>query len=74
MDKRFTEYQELFFERFLSGKKDSEIGLMFMLCVGPKEFGFEKEMLEYLQSHPYATLRELEDFAAPFFPEIVEEN
>ena len=74
MGEEFTEYQNLFFDRFLTGKKDSEIGRMFALCAGPKVFGFEKEMLEYLQSHPHATLQELEDFAAPFFPEITEED
>ena len=74
MPEEFTEYQELFFNRFLPTKKDSEIGLMFALSVGPKEFGFEPEMLEYLQTHPYATLKELEEFALPFFPEIVEED
>ena len=70
MAEKFTEYQNLFFDRFLPERKDSEIGLMFALCAGPKEFGFEPEMLEYLRSHPYATLEELDDFAAQFFPEI----
>lgn len=74
MATEFTEYQKLFFDRFLPGKKDGEIGLMFGLCAGPKEFGFEPEMLEYLKTHPYATLKDLDDFAAPFFPEIVIED
>ena len=74
MEESFTEYQKLFLDRFLPAKKDGEIGLMFALGAGPKEFGFEPEMLEYLQTHPHATLKELEDFSMPFFPEIVEEE
>ena len=74
MGEEFTEYQNLFFERFLPTREKEKIGRMFALCVGPKEFGFEPEMLEYLQTHPHATLKELEDFSAPFFPEIVIED
>ena len=74
MEESFTEYQKLFLDRFLPTKKDGEFGLMFALGIGPKEFGFEAEMLEYLKSHPTATLQELERYAKPFFPEIVIED
>ena len=74
MEERFTEYQTLFFERFFHQRKDENVGLMFGLCVGPKEFGFEREMLDYLKAHPHATLEELEEFSKPFFPELVEED
>gem|GEM_PF-6932304 len=48
--------------------------ILLSVGMGAREFGFEKEIMEYLHSHPYATLQELDDFAAPFFPEIVIEG
>lgn len=42
--------------------------------MGAKEFGFEDEIIEYLNAHPHATLQDLDSYAKPFFPEIVEED
>lgn len=74
MADELTEYQRLLLDRFLPTAQEKEKGTLFALGAGPKEFGFEREMLEYLQSHPYVTLQELDDFAEPFFPEIVIED
>lgn len=74
MDEVFTEYQQLLLDKFLPSMREKDIGLLFALGAGPKEFGFEQEMLDYLKAHPNATLQELEDFATPLFPEIVIED
>ena len=74
MDEKFTEYQQLLLDTFLPTMREQDKGLLFALGAGPKEFGFEQDMLDYLKAHPQATLQELNDFAAPFFPEIVIEE
>lgn len=74
MEEKFSEYQELLLEKFLPSITDKERGLLFCLGAGPKEYGFESEMLEYLKSHPNTTLLELEKFAEQFSPEIVIED
>ena len=71
MDEVFTEYQQMLLDKFLPSMSEKDRGLLFALGAGPKEFGFEQEMLDYLKAHPNATLQELDDFAAPFFLEIV---
>ena len=75
MREDLTPCQEILLERY-SGQIKSEEEKMIMLSVGmgAKEFGFETEIIEYLESHPRATLKELDSFAAAFFPEIVEED
>lgn len=74
MDKELTEYQQLLLDKFLPTMQEQDKGLLFALGAGPKEFGFEQDVLNYLKTHPHATLQELNDFASPFFPEIVIEE
>lgn len=74
MDKKLTEYQQLLLDKFLPTMQEQDKGLLFALGAGPKEFGFEQDVLNYLKTHPHATLQELNDFASPFFPEIVIEE
>ena len=76
MKNDLTKLQQLLVEMYVKNEPVSKQDRMVLLSVGmgAKEFGFEDEVMEYLQSHPYATLEELDDFAAPFFPEIVIED
>lgn len=76
MKNSLTKLQQMLAERYIKDGALSKQDSMILLAVGmgAKEFGFEGEIIEYLRSHPYATLQELDDFAAPFFPEIVEED
>ena len=76
MKNDLTKLQQLLVERYVKNEPVSKQDRMVLLSVGmgAKEFGFEDEVMEYLQSHPYATLEELDAFAEPFFPEIVIED
>lgn len=76
MKNGLTKLQQMLVERYVKDGPLSKQDSMILLAVGmgAKEFGFEEEIIEYLQSHPYATLQELDAFAEPFFPEIVEED
>ena len=76
MKNGLTKLQKILVERYVKEGPLSKQESMILLAVGmgAKEFGFEEEIIEYLQSHPSATLQELDDFAEPFFPEIVEED
>lgn len=71
-----TKLQQMLVERYVKDGPLSKQDSMILLAVGmgAKEFGFEEETIEYLRSHPYATLHELDVFTEPFFPEIVEED
>ncbi len=71
MKKRLTEYQQLLMDRYAgTGKSDYERTCLISLLLGPTEYDFEDEMLEYLKAHPNASIQELDDYAAPFFPEL----
>ncbi len=76
MKNGLTKLQQMLVDRYVKNESVSKQDSMILLSVGmgAREFGFEKEIMEYLHSHPYATLQELDDFAAPFFPEIVIEG
>ena len=71
-----TECQQMLVDRYKKDGPVSERDRVDLLTVGlgAKEFGFEKEIIEYLQTHPYATPQELFAFAEPFFPELVMED
>ncbi|MBM6871221.1 hypothetical protein [Pseudoflavonifractor phocaeensis] len=71
-----TQLQQVLIDRYGKEGAVSKQDSMTLLSVGmgAKEFGFEREILDYLEQHPSATLKELDAFAAPFFPEIVEED
>lgn len=71
MEKDATEYQQLLMERYAGTAADrAEEGCLISLLLGPKEYGFEKEMQEYLEAHPNASIAELDEYAEQFFPEI----
>lgn len=76
MKNGLTKLQQILVERYVKEGPLSKQDSMILLAVGmgAREFGFEEEVIEYLNSHPYATLQELDAFAEPFFPEIVEED
>lgn len=59
-------------ERY-SGKIETKEDEMNATAVflGASAYDFEEEVMEFLTSHPEATLKELYDFAKPFFPELV---
>ena len=65
-----TQCQQMLLDKY---KVNSEEDKMIMMAVGigAKEYDFEEEVMEFLTSHPEATLKELYDFAKPFFPELV---
>lgn len=67
-----TQLQRILIDKYAPNGPKCKQGRMALLSIGmgAREYGFENEILEYLKVHPYATLRELEDFAEPFFPEI----
>ena len=71
-----TQLQQMLSEKYAKDGPASKEASMILLSVGmgAKEFGFEEEVMEYLRSHPDATLQELDAFAAPFFPELVMED
>lgn len=74
MEDGLTEYQQRLVDRYLPHVKETEKGLLFGLAAGPKEFGFENEMLAFLMENPEATLSEIEEYAEQFFPELVVED
>ena len=76
MKNGLTQLQQMLIEKYAKDGPASKEDSMILLSVGmgAKEFGFEDEIIEYLRSHPYVTLQELDAFAEPFFPEIVEED
>lgn len=76
MKNGLTELQQMLVERYVKDGPLSKQDSMILLAVGmgAKEFGFEDEIMAYLETHPYATLKELDDFADPFFPELVVEE
>lgn len=72
-----TECQKMLIDRYVKedcpvSKKDRMI--LLGVGMGAKEFGFEDEIIAYLNAHPNATLKELDEYAEPFFPEIVIED
>lgn len=71
-----TQLQQMLLDRYAKDGPASKQDSMILLSIGmgAKEFDFEKEIMKYLEDHPHATLKELDDFAAPFFPEIVIEE
>ena len=76
MKNGLTKLQQMLVDRYapngLKSKEDS--ATLLFVGIGAREFGFEEEIMEYLDSHPHATLQELDAFSEPFFPEIVEED
>lgn len=71
-----TQLQQMLIEKYAKDGPASKADSMILLSVGmgAKEFGFEDEIIEYLNAHPHATLQDLDSYAKPFFPEIVEED
>lgn len=75
MSHEVNAYQQLLLDRYLDmAKNEQDRGVLIGLGIGPKEYGFEGEMLEYLEKHPDATLQELDDYAAGFYPELIVED
>ena len=66
-----TEYQQLLMEKYAgtAGSKFEE-GCLISLLLGPKEYGFEDEMMHYLTAHPGASIIELDHYSGQFFPEL----
>lgn len=75
MKHNLTKCQKRLLDRYLN-KVQSKEDRMFLLTVGmgANNFGFEEEIMEYLDAHPDATLQELDEYAAQFFPELVVED
>lgn len=71
-----TQLQQMLIEKYAENGPASKEDSMILRSVGmvAREFGLEEEIIEYLRSHPDATLQELYAFAAPFFPELVMED
>ena len=70
-DLNLTEYQQLLMDRYAgTAKSKFEEGCLISLLLGPKEYGFENEMLGYLNDHPDASIVELDKYSDQFFPEI----
>lgn len=66
-----TEYQQLLMDRYAgTAQSKFEEGCLISLLLGPKEYGFEEEMMSYLNAHPDASITELDKYADQFFPEI----
>lgn len=76
MKNSLTKLQQMLVDRYIKNEPVSKQDSMILLAVGmgAREFRFEEEVIEYLNSHPHATLQELDAFAEPFFPKIVEED
>lgn len=68
-----TQLQMMLLEKYAKDEPWSKKESMVLLSVGmgAREFGFEEEIIAYLNAHPNATLQELDEYAAPFFPEII---
>lgn len=71
MGQGMTECQERLLEKY-AGKAESKRDEMALLAVGmgANSFGFEAEIMDFLEKYPKATLQELEEYAKQFFPEI----
>lgn len=71
-----TRLQQMLIDKYPPEGVERKADEMVLLAVGmgAKEFGFEDEIIAYLEDHPSATLQELDAFAKPFFPEIVIEE
>lgn len=71
-----TRLQQMLIEKYAKDGPASKEDSMILLSVGmgAKEFDFEDEIIAYLDKHPNATLKELDEYAEPFFPEIVIED
>lgn len=71
MKEEVSAYQQLLLDRY-SAKVETyeEKMLLIEIGIGPKEYGFEDEMMEYLRNHPNASLQEVQNYAEPFFPEL----
>lgn len=71
MEENVSEYQKLLLDRYSTKVKTyQEKMLLVEVGIGPKEYGFEDEMLEYLRSHPNASIQAVQKYAEPFFPEM----
>ncbi len=70
-DLELTEYQQLLMDRYAGTAENKyEEGSLISLFLGPKEYGFEAEMMEYLNGHPNASIAELDRYSDQFFPEL----
>jgi len=71
MVQEMTECQKLLLKKY-AGKAESKRDEMALLAVGmgANSFGFEVEIMDFLEKYPKATLQELEEYAEQFFPEI----
>ena len=71
-----TRLQQMLIEKYAKDGPASKEDSMILLSVGmgAKEFDFEDEIIAYLDKHPNATLKELDEYAEPSFPEIVIED
>lgn len=66
-----TEYQQLLMDRYAGTAQNKfEEGCLISLLLGPKEYGFEEEMMRYLTDHPGASIIELDHYCDQFFPEL----
>lgn len=66
-----TEYQQLLMDRYAGTAQGKfEEGCLISLLLGPKEYGFEEEMMGYLNDHPDAPIVELYEYSDQFFPEL----
>lgn len=66
-----TEYQQLLMDRYAgTAQSKFEEGCLISLLLGPKEYGFEEEMMGYLNDHPDASIVELDEYSDQFFPEL----
>lgn len=71
MQGKISEYQQALLDRYSAKTRTHEEKMLLVeVGIGPKEYGFEDEMMEYLRSHPNASLEELQKYAEPFFPEL----
>lgn len=70
-DLNLTEYQQLLMDRYAgTAENEFEEGCLISLLLGPKEYGFEEEMIGYLNAHPGATIIELDQYSDQFFPDL----
>lgn len=72
MEHSLTECQKILIDRYLDGLESKKDEMMFLrVGMGANSFGFEDEIMKYLDAHPDATLQELDEYAEQFFPELV---
>jgi len=75
MQEELTKCQKMLEERYLDKLKSKEDDTIYLsIGMGANSFGFEEEIMEYLEAHPDATLQELDQYAEQFFPELVVEG